>query len=584
MKLIANGYGLTALLLAALLLAAPLASAQEEEMISVPFVFQFYFLYGTSVGECDANCVGSCMSPCYAAAAAAGGLSGTSNCGSVCPSRCASECAAVFSNAYQADDGLPSTPFEPECSYGSYTACEVPQQSVSEIEPSWPVISEGTPSLDGPGMLGGGTESDGEYDGGAGITVEPQTCAATAPDGHPLRWDQIWGCYDIFWKNDYCAVATGCNTGVPCTGRQGCIWNGASCVPCNAPTCIYSCPGTGGGPAAPADRVTAVQNEIPAPTAAPTRQAGGTPTPVPSAAPAQPTPTAIPTATPAPVCGAYGNCKACVNAAKEEGESVCGWSEFLNICMDGDTWRAVNASGLKAGWADEEKYCPVQAEVYCFEFTDCFSCAGNAGVKRECLWSTTQEKCEPYDAFGDFKTEDNPKGKDVILPTMCSERDCSAYSGCAECEGNAACIWPEGGDECSTFKGDGEGAYFFPSACPDATIEAVVAAPTSVPCPAGCKCNSQAKPVSCGGKSIDSASLVSVDRAVVNAGASLQRVNEVEFNQAAAGGNASYAVRGSRSGVVFFVLPVSFDVTAVVNAETGEVESVEQPWWSVLVG
>ncbi|OIO27754.1 hypothetical protein AUJ16_02430 [Candidatus Micrarchaeota archaeon CG1_02_60_51] len=585
---------MTALLFAgllALMLAAPLANAQEQETQYVPFVFQVYFLYGSSIGECDANCVGSCFPSCYAGAAATGG--GTSNCGSVCPARCASECAAAFSNAYQPNDGLPEVAAaEPECSYGSYTACEVPQQAMQEVAPSWPTIPEDAPSLEGQGMEGGTTD-DWHEQGGAGITIEPQTCPATAPNGHPLRWDQIWGCYDIFWKNDYCAVATGCNTGsVPCTSRQGCIWNGAACTPCNAPTCIYSCPAAGGAAAAPAARVKAVQRDIPAPIAFPARQASSaTPTTAPSVAPdatalpsVAPTAPPAPTATPTPKCGNYGNCNACVKAPKEAGENYCGWSEFLGACVDGDTWRAVNASGLKVGWGTEEKYCTVQADAYCFEFTDCFSCAGNAGVKRRCQWSVTEEKCLPYDAFGDFKTANNSKGKDVIVPAMCSERDCSAYSECGKCEGNAACLWSREDKTCVDFKGDGntDEYFFFPGNC-QATTAAATPTPTPVPCPENCACDSLARVVRCGVNAVNGAGLVRTDRALVNAGAGspMQRVGNVTFNEA--GGNSTYVVRGFRDGLMLF-FPVTVDVTTTLNARTGAIEKVEQPWWSFLAG
>ena len=78
--------------------------------------------------------------------------------------------------------------------------------------------------------------------------------------------------------------------------------------------------------------------------------------------------------------------------------------------------------------------------------------------------------------------------------------------------------------------------------------------------------------------------MLRTDRALVNAGAGspIQRVDEVTFNEQA-GGNSTYVIRGSREGMILF-FPVSMEITTTVNARTGAVEKVEQPWWSFLAG
>ncbi|VVB68567.1 Uncharacterised protein [Candidatus Norongarragalina meridionalis] len=591
-------------LLAATLLVAPAAvNAQDEQQQYIQFVFQFYFLYGMSVGECNANCIGPCLSSCYAVSASLG--VGESNCGSVCPNNCASHCAAAFSNAYQTDDGLPevATP-EPDCSqlqgvtpiYGvrgvspmPYSACPGDERTM-EVEPSWPTFPDAAPSTEGDGT----TDAGGQYVEGPGVTIEPEVCPGAAPDGHPMRWDPIWGCYDIYWKEDYCFPATGCNTGgAPCTGKQGCMWNGLSCVPCNAPTCVYNCPerprAGGGGAAPPVVNEEAVQKEMPTPKPDEGKVGGSgvAPTPTPSAH-ATATPTSVPTPvpTPAPIqCGAYTSCKSCAKAPRDsKGETQCGWSAFLDACIDGETWGAVNKTGLKVGWFDTEKDCNFTIPAaYCFQFTDCFSCAGDGGVQRRCQWSGGQ--CAPYDPSGDFKTANNPKGKDILVPAMCSEHDCSSYSECGTCEKNAACLWSRENNECINFGGNGNTSlyYFFPGNCP-ASGEATPS-PIARPCPDGCKCDSLSRVLTCGTAAVNPAGIVKTDRAVANAGAGspIRRVLNISFSEQA-GANATYVVRGSRDGVILFFIPATVDITTTLDAKTGAIQSVEQPWWSFLVG
>ncbi|MFH1200399.1 MAG: hypothetical protein V1708_04995 [Candidatus Micrarchaeota archaeon] len=545
------------------------------------------------------------MSACYSAAAA--NADDQPNCGSTCPSSCSAYCANGFSNVVKADDGLPDIPQPtpestcvPPAPGFQRAVCYSPgdAREYNPGEPSYPDISGGQ-YIDGPGITNNGEpiESDMEPEG---VTTSAQGCPARAPDGHPMRWNEYMGCYDPYWKNDYCIVATGCNTGpVPCSSRQGCIWNGAQCVPCNSPSCNYRCGGTGaqaGAPAAAAAPIIAKQAQLPTPreyaaelAAATPLPAGATPRPV-YVAPPTPTPyaTTYPTPEPTPVpfdCTELGNCTACTDAPQKDSKSQCGWSDSLGACIDGDIWGKVNASGLKPGFLTEQKYCREEPDAYCFQYSDCFSCAGDGGVKRRCQWSLKMNSCVPYDPTADFKTPNNTVAKNVILPAMCKAHDCSQYSDCRACENNAACLYSKEDDKCVPYKGGKtDGYYFFPSNCPANASATPVPTPTPVPCPKDCKCDDYNRVLTCGGKPANASLLVHVDRALANAGAAspMQLVDSVSFNPSTDA--PTYTVQGHRESLMFFFFPVEVGVTATIDAKTGAVKEVRQPWWAFLAG
>ncbi|NYZ78470.1 hypothetical protein H0N96_03650 [Candidatus Micrarchaeota archaeon] len=596
---------------------APLAAAQEKEYRQV--WVQWYFLTGSNIGECNANCVSACMPTCFSTAAASGIES--TNCGSMCSSTCAGKCPGYFATAATtANDGLqvPQTPrgWTAQDPWSGETTteqmpCAPGQQFCTTYSPAETVSqTEGEPSY--PEMPDCAPEH-GCYPG-TGITNPTQTCPETAADGHPMRWDSIMGCYDVFWKNDYCGQATSCSQNNPCTARQGCIWNGVACIPCTAPSCNYFCPRVGGGGGANAQQpqqnnpITVQQKQIPYPSPVPTQPVilpieipsstptgGGTvaPTVMPSATAGA---TAIPTSIPTPVptltltpevqCNYYSSCLACANAPKgADGKSQCGWSEFLDVCIDGKSWGVINETGLKAGWVDKKEFCPNAEEAYCFKNSDCFSCTGKAGVKRRCQWSVKDNSCQPYDPLGDFKTESNPNGSDVILPNQCANQDCLQYSNCAQCEQNAACQWSKNGDgKCGPFNGGDTGSYYFyPGNCP---ANASAPAPTPRPCPNDCKCDSKtSRVIACGGSRVNDSGFVQTDRAAANAQAatSIEQLDGITFTQQA-DGNASFTVQGHKTNAFLFVIPMRVDVSATVNAKTGAVEKVEQPWWSFFTG
>ncbi len=624
----------------------PFAAAQGEgEGQMQYFQFAYYFNYGSSNGECYANCYGPCLASCTATAASAGTT--WNNCGSVCPSSCSSHCASYFASVPQANDGLPipqtpegwnpyesaGTPQEywprtpPNLPYSPPSAPATPPQSGWTAEPTEPQQPENylTPCYPGQNYcVSPGTESQTEGEPaiptfppctpenycyyyrtesvGVGTPEPEPVCPDTAPDGHPMRWYDYLGCQDIYWKEHYCAVGTSCNG---CFGRQGCIWNGAACVPCNAPSCSYFCPRAGGAapggangqqaqaPAAP-EPIIVRQKEMPAPTPQLPSEVA---TPVPGQPTAQPPagvspqPAAV-TAIPTPPlqCGSYASCKSCAKAPRAaNGESQCGWSAFFDACINGDAWGSLNASGFKVGWIDEEKSCSNGTALsYCFEFKDCFSCAGAAGIRRLCQWSEKESKCVPYSPLGDFKTKDNPGANDVIIPSQCKEHDCGKYADCRQCEENAACAWNYDDKKCSDFKGQAKGTPLksFSGNCPAPSASATPSpSPTPLPCPKDCECSSQARVLKCGGTTVNDTGFVHSDRAAANAAAatSMEHVDEIGFNQPTTG-NAVFTVKGSRSGALFFLIPVSMDVTATVNAQTGAVEKIDAPWWAFLAG
>lgn len=598
------------LLAAALLLLMPVAAAEGQEQ-QASFYVQWYFLTGTSVSECMANCGGACMSTCTSYAASAGMT--WNNCGSMCPSACAEKCPEYFAAAAKANDGLPTAP---ATGCQSQWQCKMAQNPTyapgtvsefTEAEPSIPSFTNGQP-LDSAGVTNDGEQVESNLPP-AGVGVASQTCPDYAPDGHPMRWYDYLGCQDIYWKDHYCAFGGTCDT---CTGRQGCIWNGAACIPCNAPSCSYSCV-RGGAP------VRARQASIPAP--APqaaeaakeaVRQAqqaggkqgaaqqgaqsnaGGSQTINPATGAANPVQQQtgpqgaidakqqIPAPAPAALdCSRYQNCTTCTGAPKKGNKAQCGWSEFLGQCLDGDQWGAVNASGLKAGWVTDKKYCQAEKEdIYCFRHRDCLSCAGIGGVKRRCQWSENESKCVPYNPLSEFRANESSDANNIIVPGLCPSYSCGDYAECDQCERNAKCMWSKSGKECVEFEGDGTGAYFYPGNCPNgASASAPQLLPSLASCPAGCTCDGQMRPVKCKGAAVNSTGLVPAERAAVNAGAAgnVQQIDGIDFVQA--GKSHVYVVRGRRAGALFFVLPVDVNVTATVDAKTGSVQKAEEPWW-----
>jgi hypothetical protein len=278
------------------------------------------------------------------------------------------------------------------------------------------------------------------------------------------------------------------------------------------------------------------------------------------------------------------NCTACTDAPKnDEGKSQCGWSDFIGVCINWDIWDKVNDTGLKPGFVTEQKYCRAETEPYCFQYTDCFSCAGAGGIKRRCQWSIKVNSCVPYDATADFKTEKNPSAKNVILPAMCKARDCSQYSDCKACESNAACLFSRDDKKCVPYNGGStDKYYYYPSNCPANASATAVPTPTPVPCPKGCKCDDYNRVLTCGDKPANAASLVHVDRALANAGAAspMQLVDSVDFNPSSDA--PTYVVKGHRESLMFFFFPVEVGITATIDAKTGAVKEVKQPWWAFL--
>ena len=43
-----------------------------------------------------------------------------------------------------------------------------------------------------------------------------------------------------------------------------------------------------------------------------------------------------------------------------------------------------------------------------------------------------------------------------------------------------------------------------------------------------------------------------------------------------------YSVSGNASGKLFLVIPITAEIDVKINAETGEIISTENPWWSFL--
>ena len=601
------------MLAVALIILSPAIRAQDEQQEYRQYYVQWYWLVGTSVDECNANCVASCSPACYASAAAAGVQ--PASCPGLCPSECAAKCPTYFATTVPANDGLPSVPAT-NCE--SQAVCKNPTNptyspgTVGEwgVEPSTPSIEGGQP-VSGPGISTGEPASDNGLtptiiNPPGGMGTPEVICPDTAPDGHPVRYSETMGCYDIYYKNDYCAQATTCNNDNPCTGRFGCIWNGAACVPCTSPSCVFTCPGTGRAPA------YAQQNQIPKPVQlpaaagensaqnAPGQPSGGTTdqpttdgTPVQQtpATPSQPTPNPEPSApsvatapAPAPVeCGNYQNCTSCANAPMNDGRSQCGWSEFLHTCISGKAWDQINESGLKAGWVDNPKYCPQEQDVYCFRYSDCLSCAGKGGVKRRCQWSVSDSKCVPYDPTSDFRKNDKPDANNIIVPSLCPSYDCAEYALCSECEENAMCLWSNVNKRCVEFEGDGTvGPYsFYPGNCPKNESAQQEPAPAQA-CPQGCTCDKQMNINTCKGVPATFAGIVSPQRAALNAGAGsqLEQVDGITFSKA--GKNSTYIIQGHRESAFLFIFPLTVNVTTTVNAQTGAIEKVDMPWWSFL--
>ena len=455
-----------------------------------------------------------------------------------------------FAYAYLTDSGGATGSAGPcaECA----TNCAVEQVMAGATNYDWSAMY--CLQKCGCGIDGGGTST-----GGTGITDEPKDCPA-APDGHPQARDATGACYDIYFWEDYCGRAAGCNA-CQNSSAYSCIWNGAGCVPCKGGNCSYGCydgggniPGGGGttdgGPVNGGD------------------DTGQTPP--------------ISTVD----CSPYSqSCEECTNS----GEAECAWSTIFNDCISYNNKELFNAAGFKARIVSESLDCPVPStiSVDCSSYSDCFTCTGEAGVKRECQWTNSENKCIDFNPEGNFDYE----GNDVWLPLLCQTGDCSIYSDCGSCTNNAACAWSAAGS-CVAYKEAYQEDLLYPDQCVPSTgtddtdtgtgdTDTGTGTTAFSMCPNGCVCDNQDEILECGGKSYVDAGLVPIQEAVEKAEADGAMMYSTTLKEES--GKTIYEFHGFRKGKLLGLFDFDYDLKTFVDAETGTIEKTEEPWWSFLV-
>jgi len=587
-----NAALIAAFMLPLVLFSQAYTAEAPAEQKSVQFMY-YYPLMSADYGYCYSYCQNSCMSSCASAAAGAG--IGAGGCGSACGA-CAGYCQSAVASATEAgigmtSDGLPIG-----------DTSQMPSLDMSHLVP-----------IGGAGVTSGGEiphtpASTGETIEGAGITVGDESCPAFAKDGHPMMYSQILGCYDSRWKDDYCAAGGSCQG---CANLQGCYWTGAACIACNAASCNFAC-GDGIQRGArrdevpanpPATAIVKPTKVTPAPAAttgavtptAATGGAGPTVAPTGTAASITPAPTGAPTATatasPSPSarnCRAYASCSDCAGKSLASGQS-CGWSEFFGACIGLMEFAQVSQFQLKAGWISEVRSCPAETgeQVSCSEYGNCLACAGKGGVKRKCQWAVDAGKCVAYDAKSSFKNPANPDGKAVISPDSCSNPDCGRYTACSSCAENAACVWSIDDAKCVNYGSGARGDVAYDADWCKPLESSYFAKTKKLEsfCPVGCSCSENNTQVTeCGGTSREEDKLVSPKRALLNSlgAAGLDAIGKMEFKETEKG--PTYRMEGTKFRMLLFFIPTNVDVTATVDAKTGEVTGVEQPWWAFLAG
>ncbi len=517
-----------------LVIESPFAQAEDGEQKITQFTFNFYYSYGRSQGECFGNCMSSCQSACYAT----GGPKVIScSCGGACAA-----CSGVFAGC------------------GGQIICQKslpPQYSPAETgttatEDALPMISgEGGVPLGGAGITPGETEEQ--------IQAQQQEAAAQ----YFNQWEQ------------YCASAPNCDS---CIYRDRCIWTGAGCTSCQAPTCRFSCPNgkraeTQQPPTLEKAREAAQTQEPPQPTPI---QPGATPAPTFEPTPVPPEPT--PTPTPPVNCRVYKTCEACSSATPAT-EGNCAWSEFTNLCVSIAEMAQMDQFDLKTGWISDKDSCKKEKEpeTDCFKLYDCFSCTGVGGVKRQCQWSDRAGRCVKYEEGSSFKTAQK-EGDYIVFPGLCQKHDCADYSECEECAQNSRCAWSPQQGTCLQYQGISSG-IIYPAWC-----QKNEKAKLPDTCPALCKCDEQGAITECTYPSAAKPeNIVSSKNAALNAWAAsgMEELKTVSLYQEK-DNEFAYVVRGTRTGVLFALLPVPIDYEVIVNATTGKIEKVNKPWWEIL--
>ncbi len=429
--------------------------------------------------------------------------------------------------------------------------------------------------------------------GGTGITREPEQCPAAA-DGHPQQRDGAGSCYDIYYWDDYCGRAGSCN-GCQNLHAYSCIWNGA-CVPCRSGNCSYGCSTDGGGGGQAQGQGTQTQRRG---TTTGGQTTGGN---------------QIPTGTIDVDCSLYSNdCETCTTS----GEAECAWSTIFNDCMTYYNKNLFNDAGLKARLATRSEQCPAisTAQADCSAYSDCFTCTGEAGVKRECQWTISKNKCLKYNPNGNFDFD----GDDVWLPLLCPTGDCSDYSDCGSCTSNAACVWSSTGT-CVAYKEAVKGDLLYSDECPSSTGDTTdtgtttsTGTTTTIPsdtgpatvisidtdtgtttstgtetatekfsfCPSDCRCDMFDNILECGSKSYQNEGLIPLKQAAKAAEADGSIMYSTTLNEER--GKIVYEFHGFRFGKLFGIFDTDYDLKTFVDAKTGAVERVEQPWWGFLV-
>ena len=87
----------------------------------------------------------------------------------------------------------------------------------------------------------------------------------------------------------------------------------------------------------------------------------------------------------------------------------------------------------------------------------------------------------------------------------------------------------------------------------------------------------------CAEKETPALELVEYEKAISNLESSWEFDKVEKANLKSLDNEPIYSITSAKKGKLFFIIPINVKVNSEINAQTGEVNNIQKPWWSFLV-
>ena len=114
-------------------------------------------------------------------------------------------------------------------------------------------------------------------------------------------------------------------------------------------------------------------------------------------------------------------------------------------------------------------------------------------------------------------------------------------------------------------------------------LEEVGGKPRYTACPKDCTCDEQTNVLECHGQGFgDKGISISTESAItiVKDNSIMEEVKDIELKEDE--DKISYEISGTKQGKLLFFIPVQMHIKTSIDAETGKVGKIDNPWWSFL--